>query len=456
MSKERSTNVLTHLKLNNFKIWRSTGQMQLAPLTLVFGTNSSGKSSLIQSLLLLRQTVKSQDPNLDLNFGNPDAGDSVVLGQFADVLCRHGAATEAVKAKQIGIELGWRSGVDAETSGIFSARYDLGPGGSADLAYLRIGRGMRGFTATRGKHGAYKLQAADQRRAVGQSPAFRPHRSFEFSAAAIEQLGASSMAITAAGSSLVEELSKVIYLGPVRRLAQRDYLWSGRPPGAIGDDGANAIDALIASGVARAAARRRGLPPTEGGRLIDEAAHWLSAMRLATDLEVRQLGNSARYELLVINGEQRSNLKDVGVGVSQVLPVIVAALFAAPGHTVIVEEPESHLHPMAQTQLAELFIQISAQRNVQFIVESHSEHLLLRLQRRVAEKVVALGQVATYFLQRSNGYATLERLEMTAEGEISNWPVDFFGDDLGEIAARTLAGLPDEPMQPTTQDNGQK
>ena len=101
--------MLTHLNLTNFKIWRSTGHMPLASLTLVFGTNSSGKSSLIQSLLLLRQTVKSQDLNLDLNFGNPDANDSVVLGQFVDVLCRHGAATEAVKAKQIGIEFGWQS-----------------------------------------------------------------------------------------------------------------------------------------------------------------------------------------------------------------------------------------------------------------------------------------------------------------------------------------------------------
>lgn len=439
--------MLTHLKLNNFKIWRSTGQMQLAPLTLLFGTNSSGKSSLIQSLLLLRQTVKSQDPNLDLNFGNPDANDSAVLGQFADVLCRHGAATEAVKAKQIGIELGWRSAVDASASGIFSARYDSGPSGSADLAYLRIGRGMQGFTATRGKHGAYKLYAADQRRAVGQSPSYRPQRSFEFSAAAIEQLGDRATAITGAGPSLVEELGKIIYLGPVRRLAQRDYVWSGRPPGAIGDDGANAVDALIASGVARADARRRGLPPPAVARLIDEAAGWLSAMRLATDLDVRQLGKSARYELLVINGEERSNLKDVGVGVSQVLPVIVAALFAAPGHTVIVEEPESHLHPMAQTQLAELFIHVSAERGVQFIVESHSEHLLLRLQRRVAERRVPLQRVAMYFLQRPNGQASLERLEMNAAGEISNWPENFFGDDLGEIAARTLAGLPDEPIQ---------
>ncbi len=69
--------MLTHLKLDNFKIWKSTGPMRLAPVTLLLGTNSSGKSSLIQSLLLIRQTVKGDDPNLDLNLGNPDAGDSV-------------------------------------------------------------------------------------------------------------------------------------------------------------------------------------------------------------------------------------------------------------------------------------------------------------------------------------------------------------------------------------------
>ena len=82
--------MLTHLKLDNFKIWKSTGPMRLAPVTLLLGTNSSGKSSLIQSLLLIRQTVKGDDPNLDLNLGNPDAGNSVTLGQFRDVLCRHG------------------------------------------------------------------------------------------------------------------------------------------------------------------------------------------------------------------------------------------------------------------------------------------------------------------------------------------------------------------------------
>lgn len=432
--------MLTHLKLNNFKIWRSTGHMRLAPLTLLFGTNSSGKSSLIQSLLMLRQTVKGQDANLDLNLGNADAGDSVILGQFGDVLCRNGAATETVKANQIGIEFGWRGGEDAESASVFSARYDEGPGGSADLAYLRVGREGQGFTVQRAAHGAYRLWAANRRRATGQSREFKPQRSFAFSQSAANALGEQAASVVSVGPALLDELSHIIYLGPLRRPAQRDYLWSGRSPGSIGDDGGRAVDALIASGMARNSNRRRRLPAPSAAKLFDETERWLSAMGLADGLEVRQLGRSARYELLVLNNGSATNLKDVGIGVSQVLPVIVAALFAERGHIVIVEEAESHLHPLAQAQLAELFIEMSHERGVQFIVESHSEHLLLRLQRRVAERAIPVSSVAMYFVRREL-IAQLELLQMNAAGDISNWPEDFFGDDMGEIAARTLAAL---------------
>ena len=116
--------MLTHLKLENFKIWRSTGPIRLAPITLLLGTNSSGKSSLIQSLLLIRQTVKGDDPNLDLNLGNPDAGDSVTLGQFKDLLCRHSAASESTLATQVGIEFRWSEHGAADGSTLFSARYN--------------------------------------------------------------------------------------------------------------------------------------------------------------------------------------------------------------------------------------------------------------------------------------------------------------------------------------------
>lgn len=431
--------MLTFLNLANFKIWKTTGPMVLAPVTLLLGTNSSGKSSLIQALLLIRQTVKGDDPNLDLNLGKPDSQDSVTLGQFKDMLCRHGATTPSIPANQVGIEFRWNDTGDAADSAIFSARYRRGPGGSAELDYLRLGRDGQGFTVHRRKAGIYRLMLGDERKPVGQRASYRPQRSFAFAPAAIADLGERGELIKDIGPALLDELGKIIYLGPVRRLAQRDYIWSGRMPANIGDDGAKAIDALIASGIAMQRAQKQRKPTPPEAELFNQTIHWLKAMNLADGLSVKALGGSARYELLIENEDEISNIKDVGVGVSQVLPVIVAALFAKPGHIVIIEEPESHLHPLAQSQLAELFARVSLERNVQFIVETHSEHLFRRLQTLMAKGDIPFGNCALYFVAREGKQARLETLEADEVGRIRNWPDKFFGDSVGEARAQAQA-----------------
>lgn len=422
--------MLTHLKLENFKIWRSTGPVRLAPLTLLLGTNSSGKSSLIQSLLLMRQTVKGDDAGLDLNLGNPDADDTVTMGQFRDLLCRHGQATETTPDSQVGIEFRWQphGSATADTT-LFSARYRAGPAGSAELDALRLGQDGQGFTVLRRKPGIYRLQLATRQRPEGQSADFRPERSFAFSAATLNKLGPLADEIRPVGPALLDELSRIIYLGPVRQLARRDYVWSGRMPAHIGDDGGRAVDVLIASGVAQ-----QGKPGSAGeaGRIFREAEQWLKTLEIADGLQVRALGSSARYELLVKHRDAVVNLKDVGVGVSQVIPVVVAALFAKPGHIVIVEEPESHLHPLAQAKLAELLAKISAERGVQFIVETHSEHLFRRLQTLIARQDVQPEQAALYFVERDGQAAKLRELHVDDFGRLTNWPDKFFGNALGE------------------------
>ncbi|WP_395600578.1 DUF3696 domain-containing protein [Pseudomonas sp. B19125] len=433
--------MLTHLKLENFKIWRSTGPIRLAPITLLLGTNSSGKSSLIQSLLLIRQTVKGDDPNLDLNLGNPDADDSVTLGQFKDVLCHHGAANESTSGTQVGIEFRWSEHGQAENSSLFSARYKKGPAGSAELEFLRLGKDGQGFSVQRRKPGIYRLSLATQAKALGQSADFRPERSFAFSAATLNKLGAQADLIKPIGPALLDELGRIIYLGPVRRLAQRDYVWAGRMPAHIGDDGAKAVDVLIASGVARQSALKRKQALPADAQLFEKTIYWLKEMNLADGLAIRTLGGSARYELIIENEGQASNLRDVGVGVSQVIPVIVAALFAQPGHIVIVEEPESHLHPLAQRKLAELLAQVSKERNVQFIVETHSEHLFRRMQTLIAKQQITPKDAAMYFVERQGKSARMRPLELDEFGRVKNWPDAFFGDALGETREQTALAI---------------
>lgn len=418
--------MLTHLKLENFKIWKTTGPMRLAPVTLLLGTNSSGKSSLIQSLLLIRQTVKGDDQNLDLNFGNPDAGDSVTLGRYSDVVTNH------IYGDQIVIEFRWSKTGEAADSTIFSARYRLGPNGSATIDSLRLGQDGQGFTVERRREGIYRLWLANERISRRQSADFRPIRSFAFSPAAIDRLKGDGNRITEVGPQLLDELSRIIYLGPVRRLAQRDYIWNGRMPTTIGDDGNKAVDALIASGVAGNLAAKKRKPAPPEARLIIETGEWLKKMELADELSVKQLGSSSRCELMVKRDGETSNIKDVGVGVSQVLPVIVAALHAAPGHIVIIEEPESHLHPLAESLLAELFATVSKERGVQFVVETHSEHMFRRMQTLIAKNEVLSSDCAMYFVERDRNRAKLRELIPDEVGRIKNWPPNFFGDALGE------------------------
>ncbi len=427
--------MLTHLKLDNFKIWRTTGPMRLAPVTLLLGTNSSGKSSLIQSLLLIRQTVQGTDANEDLNLGNQDQGDTVTLGQFQDVLCRHRSSN------RIGIEFRWSATGEPTDSAIFSASYGKGPAGSAELYQLNLRSGDKGFNVLRKKPEIYRLLLGDEKKSRGQSADFRPERSFTLSPGALDRLGDAGNQIRGIGPQLIAELGKIVYLGPVRRLAQRDYIWNGRMPAHIGDDGAKAVDALIASAMAaRAGNKQSGTTPALG-ELFKTTQHWLKQMGLADGLAVKQLGRSSRYEVLVRYQDEQSNLSDVGVGVSQVLPVIVAAVFAPPGHIVIVEEPESHLHPFAETVLADLFIQTSKERNVQFIVETHSEHLMNRLQRRIAEQQASQDDMAIYFCQRDGATPVVEPLKLNSFGDIENWPPNFFGDEMAELTAKTVAAM---------------
>ena len=134
-------------------------------------------------------------------------------------------------------------------------------------------------------------------------------------------------------------------------------------------------------------------------------------------------------------------LTDVGFGVSQVLPVVTLLQYVPEGSTVILEQPEIHLHPLAQAGLADVIIQAAIHRNVQVILESHSEHLLLRLQRRIAEEKVRADEVKLYFCDAPRGQSILTPLEVDLYGSILNWPERFMGDAFTETATAEIARL---------------
>ena len=160
----------------------------------------------------------------------------------------------------------------------------------------------------------------------------------------------------------------------------------------------------------------------------------IDSYRLAPNLEEKGV-----YELFVTKhiGGPEVRLTDVGFGVSQVLPVLIACYFAPEGSILILEQPEAHLHPKVQSELADVLIDVVKNRSVQIILESHSENLLLRLMRRIAEEQVPAEDMVLYSCDISDGVSNIEKLEMDEYGNISNWPQDFFGDSTGDIIKKT-------------------
>ena len=173
-------------------------------------------------------------------------------------------------------------------------------------------------------------------------------------------------------------------------------------------------------------------------------------MQIIQSFKVKQITTDKyEYEVLVktMGLNEEVNITDVGFGVSQVLPVLVQCFYAPPDSTIIIEQPEIHLHPSVQATLADLFIEALQARingkvqNTQLLIESHSEHFLRRLQRRIAEKVISPENIAIYFCESSPNGSLIKPLEVDMFGYIKNWPKDFFGDEMGDIVAQTEAAL---------------
>jgi predicted ATPase len=209
----------------------------------------------------------------------------------------------------------------------------------------------------------------------------------------------------------------------------------------LGPDGGEFVQALLAVGGSVGTPSGR---VSRGERTVKAVADSLKKMKLIDAFRIERVAPQRRdWEIRLRKSQSSAEvlLPDVGFGVSQVLPVLVLCYYAAEGSTLIIEQPELHLHPAAQSELADVLIDVVKNRRMQVIVESHSEHLLRRLQRRIAEEQFPAHDAALYFCEMENGASKATPLEITQEGFIKNWPKDFFGDEMGDLAAITEGAM---------------
>ncbi len=429
--------MITHIRMKNFKSWADSPKVELAPLTGFFGTNSSGKSSLLQMLLFLKQTAEHPNLNEVIFFG--DENSLVNLGNFHEVI--HGHNDEELLELEFGCQLkepfkigtygkkpdGQVGNVSISTDNftfttaihevgvnliVAEFRYSFKP---CEIPEVKWKRGTLLHTDLLGREQVNQIGGLN----CYGGPSNQPNPLLRPLSVAFEKL-----------------FSHVYYLGPKRVDPQRRYNWSGDHPRHIRQWGNYTINALLSARVRNLKTHHE----KEDIPIEERISYWLQEMELAHSFSLDWVSQGAKdYEVRIQKSPSSAavTLVDMGYGLSQFLPVLVLCYYAPEGSTLILEQPGIHLHPKVQAQLADLLIEVITERNLQILVESHSEHLLTRLQRRVGEKEIDRNKMNLYFCRNKDGASTIEQLEVSESGEIKNWPENFFGDVMGDMFAMT-------------------
>lgn len=498
---------LQRLIVENFKAFGDRQELRLAPITLLFGGNSAGKSSVLQALLLLRQSLggfepyyRSRTANLVIRGEFTDLGsyDSLIhahdrsrvlsLGVTAaprqeaqrrfrsendtqplaaDVLFRYRAGrhsstvgapevvidtgrsrisckpieqvpefrpTIANNARSIGapeaqllitdvnstadlVEAVGIRGTDGLAEGLGSSRHSiLGQGTRAILSQSAgVPTLLMGFIDASRTLWLARDTAGDQPLSRTTSP-IQPR----VRAALSEWLRLISTAFRSS-------VARIQYLGPMRSAPERLHILTGEPVSHVGTRGEHVIDLL---------SRR--------SHLLDQVNRWFALLEIPYIAEVTVVQDASVSSAIgevhcLLLRDKRTGTEvaptDVGFGIGQVLPVVVQSILNRRG-TLLIEQPEIHLHPALQARLGELFAQlVTSNDSSQFILETHSEHLILRLQRLIRRRELRPEAVSVLHVgQDESGRASVRELHLSSDGDFVNpWPEGFFDERLAEV-----------------------
>src|SRR5271165_488488 len=490
MPKDSSAETRTALKLRleNFRLFGDSGWFNLAPLTCLVGRNSSGKTSVLSAILLLKQSIEQEKMSgsvTPLILSGPYCD----LGGYADVVHNHRPSSEISFSFLMSIpglrEPISRSGAslvdfavprtpnpaaypyyfpgdaalpkkgEVEARLTFSVSRPFGPSLSRveiDVPGLGNARYVRTIRGERREHWrTYTHGLAPQSiliRTAGRSffPWIRIREKGYRRSSSKEKRAA--RAFVAASALLFRYLQRCLLdssvIGPFRTPPERRYVFGGFGASRGGPSGEQAVNLLITDTMLR----------TSGGRSLHRAlAFWIKHLKLAKTLGVRDLAkklNLFEVDVRGAGGALKANLADVGFGVSQILPVLVEGLLMRRGGIFLVQQPEIHLHPDAQAGLADFFIYLAC-NGVITVVETHSEYLLLRLRRRLAEGGAPLvsavpsrlrpaspltkNDVAVLFTGSENGEVVVRQLELDESFQFENLPIGFMSQALDDRVA---------------------
>lgn len=407
---------ITALGATNFKSLRDESRIEIRPLTILAGANSSGKSSIMQPLLLLKQTLEATyDPGVLLL-----SGPNVQIVAFEELLFKKDKNTN--KRLSVYVEVDNRASVTNSYSLIKRPpRIELNEAiyGLGSLIHFQSNRTEWDIVGTLPKS---LLNMEEEL----PNPSWHVTRKRCFLNLELkyfrEPLIQDEIPSIPVGLSrqFVESIEQAIHVPGLRNYPERLY----KATNAIGPTFPGTFENYAASIISY-------WQETDNAKSL-ELAEILQILGLTWKVMAKRLQDTqielrvARLPKSTRGGSQDMvSIADVGFGVSQVLPVLVALLVAEEGQLVYLEQPEIHLHPRAQVALAQIFAD-AANRGVKVVAETHSDLLLLGVQTLVAEGKLAPEKVKLHWFSRGDdGATTISSRDLDETGSYGDWPEDF-------------------------------
>lgn len=416
-------------RVQNIRRVKDSGMMDYPTISLLFGKNSSGKTSLLRAPLLLKQAF-------DNTYGN----EAILAGRYLDLGSYKEAVSDGLVSRDIKLTavLGPLRGVSR--SSIKRVNPVLQPLLDGMQVDVTIHWNQRAGQPQYAKISFSKISAEGEPivNLVRTGPeSFRveisdfPHYTVDLPLSPTatrfmdlppqtgeEAAQGISFGLFYISTALQQGVSELIHIGPLREEPQRSYRTE--------------TTAISASAESAVAVLRSG----EG---IDAIQRSLKQLKMAEEVRLQKLAPGfVAVSLHDPESGRIDNLADVGFGVSQVLPILATLATAMPSSTILIEQPELHLHPEAQGALADVLIELALERRLRLVIETHSEHLLLRIQRRIAEaETLHPSDVAVYFVDGGS----VSRAQISPLGQIdpSAMPSGFFDEDWEDLMKLTEA-----------------
>lgn len=431
--------MITKIGIKNFKCINDSGVLDIKPITLIFGPNNSGKSSILQNFLLLKQTFESSDPDVPLIIN----GTYIKLGSYQDFIRKHDLRQRyelqlwvkfedvipgtpkrlsepsecivnisyayVVKSRKVYIQkysictldnkriIEWELNRDGKVTGVNSdvmEHFDKIKGKLKEIGFDHFPYALRTYTIL-GADGRGREARLPRRILQSLRNTFR---------------------------------NNLFYIGPLRMKSERVYMFSGEMPHEVGFSGEKTSEIVYMD---------KRMSPKKRKNVLGKIKRWMGHFGFFSDIWVDGYAGSPLFSMRATDARSGIdvNLADVGFGISQVMPTIVQGYFAPEHSTILMEQPEIHLHPKIQADFADMLLDIVKTNKSQVIVETHSEHILLRLRRRIAEGRLNASDVAIYYVEAPKTEAHSSHItpvKISPDGSMDHWPEDFFGGDIDD------------------------